>query len=260
MRDKVSVLVSSCDKFKDIWPIFDFFFQKNWGNCHLDKYFLSNYEKNVPKGFKSISVGEDISWSNNLQLALNEIDTPYVFILMDDGFINNKIYNDDLQEIFNDFLENDGNYLKFISQPKSRYKTKSPFFNEIPKGSLYRSTAVFAIWKVDVLQKLLKSDENAWEFEEFGSIRSDEFSNFFVVNNDFFKDLIHGVVKGKFLFNTYNLFRKEYPQILPLITREVNARQGVNREALINLRHKIFYILIPLSYRRTVKSFFKKLR
>lgn len=256
MRDKVSVLVSSCDKFKDVWPIFDFFFQKNWENCHLDKYVLSNYEKNVPKGFKSISVGEDISWSNNLELALNEIDTPYVFILLDDVFINNKIYNDDLQEIFNDFLENDGNYLKFISQPKSRYKTKSPFFNEIPKGSLYRSTAVFAIWKVDVLQKLLKSDENAWEFEEFGSIRSDEFSNFFVVNNDFFKDFIHGVVKGKFLFNTYNLFKKNYPELIPLVKRKVNTRREEYLQFFTYLRHAIFYAIVPVIHRRKIKDFF----
>ena len=149
--------------------------------------------------------------------------------------------------------------IEFISQPKSPYKTKSPFFNKLPKGSLYRSTAVFAIWKVNVLKKILKSDENAWEFEEFGSIRSDNFSNFFVVNNDFFKNPIHGVVKGKFLFNTYNLFKKKYPELLPLIKREVNARQGENRQALINLRHKFFYIFIPLRYRRTLKSFFQKL-
>lgn len=256
MRDKVSVLISSCDKFKDVWPIFDFFFQKNWGNCSLNKYFLSNYEKNVPEGFKSISVGEDISWSSNLELALNEIDTPYVFIFLDDCFINNKVDNEKLEEIFIDFENNDGNYLKFISQPKSRKKTKSPFFNELPKGSLYRSTGVFAIWKVDVLKKTLKSGENAWEFEEFGSTRSDEFDNFFVINNDFFKNPIHGVAKGKFLYNTFDLFKKEYPELLSLIKREVNTRKGENRQALINLRHKIFYILIPLKYRRAIKSFF----
>lgn len=256
MKDKVSILVLSCDKYKDLWPIFDFFFKKNWKNSYLEKYFLSNNEKNVPEGFKSISVGKDISWSNNLDLALNDIDTPYVFLLLDDAFINNKIDNEKIEEIFSDFEDNDGNYLKFISQPKSSYKTKSTFFNELPKGSLYRSTAVFAIWKVDVLKKILKSDENAWEFEEFGSIRSDNFSNFFVVNNDFFKDPIHGVVKGKFLFKTYNLFKKEYPELLPLIKREVNSRQGENRQALINLRHKLFYMFIPSTYRRKVKEFF----
>mgnify|MGYP001261052530 CR=1 FL=1 len=258
MKDKVSILVLSCDKYKDLWPIFDFFFKKNWENSYLKKYFLSNNEKNVPKGFKSISVGKDISWSNNLDLALNDIDTPYVFLLLDDAFINNKIDNEKLEKIFSDFEDNKGNYLKFISQPKSPYKTKSPFFNELPKGSLYRSTAVFAIWKVNVLKKILKSDENAWEFEEFGSIRSDNFSNFFVVNNDFFKNPIHGVVKGEFLFNTYNLFKKKYPELLPLIKREVNGRNGKIRQAQINLRHKLFYALVPLTKRRAVKSFFQK--
>tara|TARA_B110000503_G_C7164453_1_gene421218 strand:- start:1668 stop:2447 length:780 start_codon:yes stop_codon:yes gene_type:complete len=256
MKDKVSILISSCDKFKDVWPIFDFFFQKNWENCTLDKYFLSNYEINVPEGFRSISVGEDISWSNNLQLALNEIETPYVFILLDDCFINNKIDNEHLQEIFSDFLDNDGNYLKFIAQPKSPYKTRSPFFNELPKGALYRSTAVFAIWKVDVLQKLLKSDENAWEFEEAGSIRSDAFSNFFVVNKNFFKDPIHGIVKGSFLFTTYTLFKKKYPELIPLVKRKINTRRGEYLQFFTYFRHAIFYVIVPFIHRRKIKDFF----
>ena len=115
MKDKVSLLILSCDKYKDLWPIFDYFFKKNWANCFLDKYFLSNHEQSVPSGFRSINVGEDVSWSNNLILALDKIETPYVFLLLDDVFINNKIDNDNLDEIFNDFCENKGNYLKFLS-------------------------------------------------------------------------------------------------------------------------------------------------
>ena len=258
MKDKVSLLILSCDKYKDLWPIFDYFFKKNWTNCFLDKYFLSNYEQSVPSGFRSINVGEDVSWSNNLILALDKIETPYVFLFLDDVFINNKIDNDNFDEIFNDFCKNKGNYLKFLSEPKSTYKSKSNLFNILPKGSLYRATAVCAIWKIDVLKNILKSDENAWEFEEFGSIRSDNYDNFFVVNKDFFKKPIHAVIKGNFLYTAFNLIKRQYPELLPLITRDVNSKWDENFQSLINLRHKLFYFLVPLTSRRKVKGFFIK--
>lgn len=258
LNKKISILVSSCDKYSDLWGIFSYYFKKNWKDCSLDKYIISNFSNNSPKDFKNIRVGNDKSWSNNLILSLKKISTPYVLILLDDVFIKNKVDNSLFEKICIEFINTNGNYLKFLSHPKSNYKTDSKFFNYLPENTLYRSTAVFALWKKSTILRLLNPDENAWEFEENGSIRSDKYNGFFTVNKNFFS-YIHGVVRGKFLYSAYLYIRKNDPELIPLIKRGVNKRSAEYFQILINFRHKIFYALVPLRYRRDVKKILKNL-
>ena len=258
MKHKVSILISSCDKFKDLWPIFSFYFEKNWLDCELNKYFLSNNEKSNIYGFKSINVGEDLSWSSNLRKALDQIPTDYVLIMLEDFFIDKKVDNQKFNNIVNDFIDLNGNYLKFLTTPKSPFKSSSHYFNILPPKTLYRSTAVFALWKKSTLLDLLNIDENPWEFEDRASKRSDKYDGFFVVRQNFFK-YIHGVVKGKFVNSSYKKIISQHPELQGLLTREVNPLVDEIKLYFINLRHKLFYILVPLTYRRTLKSFFQKL-
>ena len=255
MKDKVSILISSCDKFKDIWPIFSFYFDKNWPDCDLNKFFLSNNEISNIEGFESITVGDDISWSSNLQLALKQISTDYVLIMLDDVFIDGKVNNEYFYKIINSFIDLKGNYLKLLPQPKSRIKSNSPYFNTLPPDSLYRATAVFTIWKKETILKVLDVNENPWEFEEHASIRSNKYDGFYVVKKDFFK-YIHGIVRGKFIKTSYKKILSKHPELSKFLTREVNPFSHELKLVFINLRHYIFYLLIPLRYRRYLKKFF----
>ena len=257
MKDKVSILISSCDKFKDVWPIFSFYFDKNWSDCELDKYFLSNNVNSDIEGFDSITVGNDISWSSNLSIALKQIYTDYVLIMLDDVFIDQKVDNNNFNIIVNDFIECNGNYLKFLAQPKSRLKSSSQYFYVLPPKTLYRSTAVFALWKKSTLLDLLEENENPWEFEDKASIRSDKYDEFFVVKKNFFK-YIHGVVRGKFVKSSYNKIISEHPEISSLLIRQVNPWTYEIKLYFVRLRHKLFYFFIPKTYRRSVKLLFKK--
>jgi hypothetical protein len=256
MKNKVSILISSCDKFKDVWPIFSFYFDKNWPDCDLNKFFLSNNEISNLEGFKSITVGDDLSWSSNLQLALKQISTDYVLIMLDDVFIDGKVNNKDFNVILNDFIDLKGNYLKLSPRPKSNIKSNSPYFNTLPPDSLYRATAVFTIWKKETLLELIDVNENPWEFEEYASIRSNKYDGFYVVENDFFK-YIHGIVRGKFIKSSYKKILSMHPELSKFLIREVNSFSYELKLFFINLRHNFFYFIIPLKYRTAVKKFVK---
>jgi hypothetical protein len=72
-KNDTALLVISCDKYADLWEPFLYFFNKNWPDCPLDKYFIAN-EKSVPDPhFKTIQLKDDISWSDNLIKALNQL-------------------------------------------------------------------------------------------------------------------------------------------------------------------------------------------
>lgn len=257
MKDKVSILISSCDKFKDIWPIFSFYFDKNWSDCNLNKYFLSNNDNSDIEGFDSIIVGDDISWSSNLSIAIKQIHTDYVLIMLDDVFINQKVDNNAFNSIVNDFIECKGNYLKFLAQPKSRLKSSSQYFNVVPPNTLYRATAVFALWKKSTLLNLLEENENPWEFEDRASIRSDKYDGFFVVKKNFF-NYIHGVIRGKFINSSYKKIIGQHPEMSSLLTRQVYPLTGEIKLYFNMLRHILFNSIIPIKYRRTLKSLFRK--
>ena len=73
MKDKISILVSSCDKYADLWPLFSYFFNKNWPDCELNKYLISNSNSSNIDGFEQLNIGADLGWSSNLIKSLKHI-------------------------------------------------------------------------------------------------------------------------------------------------------------------------------------------
>ena len=249
---KTAFVVISCDNYSDLWPMFIHFFEKNWADCPLDKYFITN-NKSIPAcSFKEIKIGEDISWSNGLIKALNILEDNYsqVLITLEDVPIIRRVETDLFLEITEQFEEINGNYLKFITnykQPKS-YNVN---FGIIPKGSLYRPTAAYALWNIKTFISLLRKEENAWEFERFGSVRSDVFDGFYEVNTNFFK-ILNTVIKGKWVSKAHLKVEK-----LGYQHNNNNKRKKLTfKESLfIKLNHFIYYLftqIIPWKYRRKI--------
>jgi hypothetical protein len=163
--------------------------------------FKSNYNVDV------IKVGPDKSWSDNVIIALNQMqEFDYVFLLLEDMLLNRKVCNDRIHHLFSNFLELNGNYLSLLNEPKP-----TSFFNEnfgiLEPLSLYRSTATATLWKKDILQSLLVSGESAWSFEKNGSKRSDIYPNFFSVYQDEII-WINGVIKNKWTYAAVKELKK----------------------------------------------------
>lgn len=251
--NNLTLVVLSCDKYSDLWDPFVFFFERNWKDCPFPKYIASNHKIANYPGFGSITIGDDVSWSDNLKQILLSVETEYVFFILDDLFLSKKVDNQHIYDCISEFKKLNGNYLKLIPEPKPQ-NSINKYFGEINKGSLYRSTVVFAIWKKEVLSQLLISGENPWEFEEFSSIRSDQFDGFFVTKQRIIS-CYHGVVKGKYIYSTIQKIKKEGYDISNL-NRSINNRKSEYIFNLRKLRHKLFYFFIPYKLRRKVKNFF----
>lgn len=254
MNKSIAFIVLTCDNYSDLWPMFINFSDKFWLDCPYDKIFITN-NKSIPEStFECLKIGKDESWSDGLLKAISVLKSKYDYLLitLEDSPIIENVDQVKLDLIINAFFEADGNFLSLFTQKNMGKPTRNynKHFGIIDKGSLYRPTCVYSLWKTSILEDLLIREENAWEFERYGSVRSDKYDNFFMVYRNFFK-LSNTVVKGKWL-------RSEYKKICELgFKPDINIRKvnSWKEEQSLNIYlfvFKILYRYIPWKIRRKV--------
>lgn len=250
MKSKTALVILSCDNYSDLWPIFFKQFEENWSDCPYDKYISTNFLNADSQSFKGIKIGKDNSWSDGVIKTLNTLKGKYEYALitLEDLMLVEKVNTDIFNIIVSEFFKSDGNYLKFISKPKPTNKFNS-YFGEIKPGSLYRPTCVYALWKIETLLELLREEENAWEFERFGAVRSDSYDGFYVVYQDFFK-VLNTVVKGKWVPKERGIIKE--------LGYDINdSRETLSKIEGLHLTFKtylfkLFTNIIPWQYRRKI--------
>lgn len=254
-NNKLVILVVSCDKYSDVWPPFFGLFEKFWPDCPFQIYLLTNYISSVPyHGVKCISVGKDISWSANLIQCLNILSEDYVFMIIDDLLFDAKVNTKKIIEVLEWMIATDSNYMRLSCSPRADKK-----YNElvgiISPGTIYRTSTVMSVWKKEILKNLLEKNENAWQFEVAGSLRSDKYDKFYATNNLHFR-VINSVIKGKW-----------HPDAIKKISNcnisvDLKKRKVMNFRETSIFRFKVFrsFILnlMPAKFRRFIKIFFLK--
>lgn len=178
---RVAVLVNSCDKYEDAWNPFFTLFHIMWPNCPY-KVFLNSETKKYKCNFMNVNTicgGGNLPWSKRLKNCLNQISADYIIFLIEDFFImspvNQVFLNEAIDTIitnrrigfisFNPDLEKEGDNWDMTKQYDNN-------FNYIGKKSRYRINAQANLWRKKYLFKVLKSRENAWEFEDYGTVRA----------------------------------------------------------------------------------------
>lgn len=258
MKKSIALIVLTCDSYSDLWPMFVHFSDKYWPDCPYDKYFITNNESIPTSSFEFIKIGNDESWSDGLLKAIEILKTKYDYLLitLEDSPIIEKVNQIKLNSITESFFAVDGNFLSLFTQANMGKPTSSfnNYFGIIDKGSLYRPTCVYSLWKISVLEDLLVREENAWEFERFGSVRSDKYDGFYMTYKNFFK-MSNTVIKGKWQ-------KSEYRKIIKLgFNPNIKERKIFNtKEELFNKLYsfifKIFYFYLPISFKLKRKIVF----
>ena len=190
----LDILVISCDAYSDVWDVFFKSFHRQWINCPLKLYLLSNNKSYNSHKVNSIKVGEDISWSDNLLRGIKELKNDYILVLLDDLLLNNKISNNYFNQISNWITKNNPNYLRLCISHKPNYF--DDLIGEIPLVTPYKTSTMPSIWKRSVLKDLLIEGESAWDFEINGSKRAYNYDGFYAVYNNFIS-YKNGIIRGK---------------------------------------------------------------
>lgn len=170
--DDIEVLVSSCDKYSGAWPACCHGLKKYWPDRIWPLTFMSNYKK--PPCGRVCKVGRDISWSDNLLLALERIKAQVVLFMTEDIWLTESVDVRKLREYARILARNKAGHIRLFPPRKvfsaDNFDTLYTFSDKEP----YRVSTHAGLWRVDVVRRLLKSGESIWEFELKGSHRSQD--------------------------------------------------------------------------------------
>ena len=208
------LLISSHSKANDIWYITDYFLKKYWKVGLTITLGANGADKTefVPKNWKYVNNGEDISFSKSLMDYLENVDEEYFILMLDDFMILEEVDNSKIEKAFEFIKSNNGVYLRLVPNPKGDLKINNDFSKIDVKSQVpYVTSLQMAIWKKEFLMELLKYDFNPWEFEVKAGKTKESMLNsdgFYVASNNFVT-YTHFVEKGKFYPFLKDILKKE---------------------------------------------------
>lgn len=256
MGNKLTLLILSCDKFSDLWDGQVKLLEDNWPDRNMETIIVT--DKPTDKQYKNIrimSAGSEGEWSERLEYAINNINTDYIFITLDDYFLIKKVNDNSIKNLIEMMDKEKIDYIRLFPRPKRATKEELIGYNKIHKIDItcdYSVNLYAGIWNKKFLQSTVKKPRNAWQFEVLLHKRAMEYGANCVVSlrNEF--KILDVVRKGRLLHKSAAYFKK-HPDIYSG-KREVNSwRYEIKLEIqTLASRH------LPNRLRAVVKTIMRK--
>ncbi len=225
-----SILVNTCDAFKDCWHPFFKLMSLFWKDCNGQIFLNTEYKTYSCENLNikalqvcklnNVNSNQRATWSQCLIWALEEIKDEVVLYLQEDYFMKAHVKNDLIEEYKELMYSNtDIHCIHLTDQavPTIGPSEKYPCLHKVALKQRYRVSCQAAFWRKDVLLQILRAKESAWEFEEFGSKRSSVYAhNFYCVDKEvvvlnkfeIIPYIFTGIIQGMWKEEVEDLFEK----------------------------------------------------
>ena len=223
-KNNVTLLINSCDAYKDILDPFFELLHRYWNDLPFDIVLTTETLKYKNKYFSIKNVhpkDKKCSWTRRIYEALKEVNTDYVLFFLDDFFLFDHVNTKEIMKCV-DYLKNDKDIVNFTYYPIIDGTLPCNFegFRLRKQVTKYKICAIATLWNKNQFIKYVKDiDEDIWEFEVNGTIRSNTIykdDKYYCVDNDNNKNIIPydfttlGLISGKWFKATVDLFNKEH--------------------------------------------------
>ena len=163
-----------------------------------------------------------IKWGERLIQVLNQIDSKYVLMFLEDFFLKSPVRSDMIEKCL--CIMDDNEKIACMRLKNNTYYEDELLFeefSEVRKNWQYIVTTQVAVWRKDFLIEILRKNESAFDFEFYGSGRFNK-----IYSKQGYKILAHrsgfppicdyefevkygyGIVQGKWLEHNKELFKK----------------------------------------------------
>ena len=106
-KQRLAVLISSCDGYQDVWDPFFLLMDKYWKDIPYPVY-LNTETINYDKKYNNFSIQTlnlkkkrklKTSWSQRMIDVLERIEEEYIFILIEDFFLRERVQTELIEKI-----------------------------------------------------------------------------------------------------------------------------------------------------------------
>lgn len=231
--ESVAVLVNSCDKYADIWPVFFHLFFKYWPDCPYPVFLGTNEKSYDDPRVTTLRVGPDKSWADSTMAMVAMLPATNLLWFLDDYLLWETVSTPEITDLYSRFLKLQANYLRL--SPDGGSDQLKPVIDEkllelLPGGG-YRTSLDIAFWNREMLLKLLKSGESPWDMESVGGQRSDRYNGFYATRSIIFQRT-NGLERGKWLRYNLPLFKRDgmvIPPGRPVMSRSKEGAKKIKR-------------------------------
>lgn len=153
-------------------------------------------------GVRSVKVGPDKSWAENLLRMLDAIGTDYVLLFLEDFLIRRPVDTAVIIKMIQYCVPRRVDCARLSPLPSPTPLPRSilrdfPEFGVVQADAPYRVSAQAALWRVKALRHYLVPGLSAWEFEHTGTQMSRYTAHCFLGPFVPLIDYDHGVEKGR---------------------------------------------------------------
>ena len=128
-----SIIISSCDKFSDLWDANITLLEKNWANRGVDTYIVTDAPtQKTYENVKILAAGEGTEITERISFALETVKTEYVIFLLDDYFLTEPINDAKIYYCMSAMEKEQLDYLRLYTFINAKYfKEKLDGYDDI---------------------------------------------------------------------------------------------------------------------------------
>ena len=159
----MKIIITSCDKNKDIFEAFHHCIEKYWNN-HPEIIYITETIQNPY--YKTINKDYPIElWTKRIREALEEVEDDKILLMADDLFIRKQVDEKRIKQALKLIKGNIAlvNLEKYWNEQDQDYKDS---FKMRAKGTPYELSLMCGIWDKKKLLDVLSKDTNCWDIEE----------------------------------------------------------------------------------------------
>lgn len=183
MRNDVTLLVSSCDKYEDAWhPFFEML--HIYGDAFSYPIVLNTESKSYSSPHFNVRVINNqgkMTWSERMKRVVSQIDTEYIFLLLEDYFLKAPFGYDRFEKVLDymdchpdvGFVDIAPRYASNAEEAQENQKLSDiddEFY--VRDNAKFNITVVPSVWRREVLLNILRDHEDVWAFEYYSGIRA----------------------------------------------------------------------------------------
>ncbi len=216
--EDMTLLVDSCDRYEDAWkPFFGMLhvFAEQL-DCPMALITETKQYKDSHYDVKVLNCDPKYNWSQCTAEALKHIDTEFVFLLLEDFFLQAPLDYEGLNYVLEYMREHKDVGCVHLA-PNGRFK-------ELPDDRIIdrnfdslNITVTPVVYRKDFLAAILRPHEDAWDFEAYAGIRAKKYPYKVMQYNEKYPEIFHylirpsqgyGISKGQWMPKNKELFEK----------------------------------------------------